>query len=221
MLSATLCPPLVGPGRKATRLQFTVASVAQWIEYCPPKAGVAGSIPAGRTKASVTGLDALQNPRGLDVTLGQITAQAPRTMCAATSKKASRSWFRPWKAGVALIGLSAVVASGTTLATASAQSKTQPPRKAAVTELTQRCQVEMLRGTCGAMKASPSSSSTSRVFIAELGEVDGVKFAALRRAGDAMCGKVETACRTDWQSGSCKIARALYPVTAASASAVC
>jgi hypothetical protein len=25
------------------------ASVAQWIEYCPPKAGVAGSIPAGRT----------------------------------------------------------------------------------------------------------------------------------------------------------------------------
>ena len=26
------------------------ASVAQWIEYCPPKAGVAGSIPAGRTR---------------------------------------------------------------------------------------------------------------------------------------------------------------------------
>jgi hypothetical protein len=26
------------------------APVAQWIEYCPPKAGVAGSIPAGRTK---------------------------------------------------------------------------------------------------------------------------------------------------------------------------
>ncbi len=25
------------------------APVAQWIEYCPPKAGVAGSIPAGRT----------------------------------------------------------------------------------------------------------------------------------------------------------------------------
>ncbi|SOY40112.1 hypothetical protein CBM2586_A10077 [Cupriavidus phytorum] len=24
------------------------APVAQWIEYCPPKAGVAGSIPAGR-----------------------------------------------------------------------------------------------------------------------------------------------------------------------------
>ena len=28
------------------------ASVAQWIEYCPPKAGVAGSIPAGRTNDS-------------------------------------------------------------------------------------------------------------------------------------------------------------------------
>ena len=28
------------------------APVAQWIEYCPPKAGVAGSIPAGRAKIS-------------------------------------------------------------------------------------------------------------------------------------------------------------------------
>lgn len=28
------------------------APVAQWIEYCPPKAGVAGSIPAGRAKPS-------------------------------------------------------------------------------------------------------------------------------------------------------------------------
>ena len=27
------------------------APVAQWIEYCPPKAGVAGSIPAGRAKS--------------------------------------------------------------------------------------------------------------------------------------------------------------------------
>jgi hypothetical protein len=27
------------------------APVAQWIEYCPPKAGVAGSIPAGRTNS--------------------------------------------------------------------------------------------------------------------------------------------------------------------------
>lgn len=29
------------------------APVAQWIEYCPPKAGVAGSIPAGRAKSSI------------------------------------------------------------------------------------------------------------------------------------------------------------------------
>lgn len=29
------------------------APVAQWIEYCPPKAGVAGSIPAGRAKCSI------------------------------------------------------------------------------------------------------------------------------------------------------------------------
>ena len=33
-----------------TRCPRSYAPVAQWIEYCPPKAGVAGSIPAGRTK---------------------------------------------------------------------------------------------------------------------------------------------------------------------------
>ena len=32
-----------------TRCPRSYAPVAQWIEYCPPKAGVAGSIPAGRT----------------------------------------------------------------------------------------------------------------------------------------------------------------------------
>src|SRR5436190_24144313 len=31
------------------------APVAQWIEYCPPKAGVAGSIPAGRATPSLHG----------------------------------------------------------------------------------------------------------------------------------------------------------------------
>jgi hypothetical protein len=35
-----------------TRCPRSYAPVAQWIEYCPPKAGVAGSIPAGRTKNS-------------------------------------------------------------------------------------------------------------------------------------------------------------------------
>lgn len=33
-----------------TRCPRSYAPVAQWIEYCPPKAGVAGSIPAGRTR---------------------------------------------------------------------------------------------------------------------------------------------------------------------------
>ncbi len=32
----------------ATRPEAENASVAQWIEYCPPKARVAGSIPARR-----------------------------------------------------------------------------------------------------------------------------------------------------------------------------
>ncbi|SIT42223.1 exported hypothetical protein [Paraburkholderia ribeironis] len=36
------------------------APVAQWIEYCPPKAGVAGSIPAGRAKSD-KGLRAIRS----------------------------------------------------------------------------------------------------------------------------------------------------------------
>lgn len=34
-------------------VSLSQAPVAQWIEYCPPKAGVAGSIPAGRAKLPV------------------------------------------------------------------------------------------------------------------------------------------------------------------------
>jgi hypothetical protein len=112
-----------------------------------------------------------------------------------------------WLVSGALLGITA----------ANAQRKAKPSDLQAVTELTQRCQVEMMRGTCSAMNASPSTPSSSRVFIAGVGEVDGAKFAALRRAGDAMCGEVETACLTDWQGSICKIARALYPLPVASA----
>jgi hypothetical protein len=138
-------------------------------------------------------------------------------MSSAPKPHASRRWPKFWLAGASLLGLAAAVVLAITVATAQAQRKTKPPAAQAVTELTQRCQVEMLRGTCGAMQASPATPSASRVFIAGVGEVDGAKFAALRRAGDAMCGEVETACRTDWQGGTCKIARALYPLPAATA----
>jgi hypothetical protein len=120
-------------------------------------------------------------------------------------------------AGVAFLGLAAGVMLVVTVATANAQREAKPPDTFAVFELTQRCQVEMLRGTGAAMQASLSTPSSSRVFIAGLGAVNGAKFAALRRAGDAMRGEVEFACRTDWLGGTCKIARALYPLPAASA----
>src|SRR5205085_11021642 len=52
-------PEIIGPrpgrsppeprSRRDAQVEWApAASVAQWIEYCPPKAGVAGSIPAGR-----------------------------------------------------------------------------------------------------------------------------------------------------------------------------
>jgi hypothetical protein len=136
-------------------------------------------------------------------------------MSAAPQHQATRRKPKLWLVSGALLGLAAAVVLGITAA--NAQRKAKPPDPQAVTELAQRCQVEMLRGTCSAMNASPSTPSSSRVFIAGVGEVDGAKFAALRRAGDAMCGEVETACRSDWQGSTCKIARALYPLPAASA----
>ena len=46
---STSCSALrPSPGRGAFVVE---APVAQGIEYCPPKAGVAGSIPAGRAKS--------------------------------------------------------------------------------------------------------------------------------------------------------------------------
>lgn len=81
----------------------------------------------------------------------------------------------------------------------------------AITALAQRCQTEMQRGTCTAMRADASTPAAQRVFIAGIGEVDGTAFAALRSAGDAMCGDVVNACSSDWQGNTCRIARALYP----------
>ena len=78
--------------------------------------------------------------------------------------------------------------------------------------LGQRCQAEMLRGTCGAMRADASTPVPQRVFIAGFGEVDGAVFAALRGAGDAMCSNVVETCRSDGQGKPCRIARALYPL---------
>ena len=84
-----------------------------------------------------------------------------------------------------------------------------------VAALSQRCISEMLRGTCGAMRASApdaSPQSLQRVFIAGLGEVDAVSFEALRQSGDDMCAKVSRDCRTAWNSSVCVIAKALFPL---------
>ena len=138
-------------------------------------------------------------------------------MSAAPNQQVTRRGPRLWLVSGGLLGLGAAVVLAITVATASAQRKAKSPDAQAVTELAQRCRIEMLRGTCGAMQASASAPISSRVFIAGVGEVDGAKFAALRQAGDAMCGEVETACRADWQGGTCKIARALYPPPAVNA----
>jgi hypothetical protein len=65
-------------------------------------------------------------------------------------------------AGVAFLGLAAGVMLVVTVATANAQREAKPPDTFAVFELTQRCQVEMLRGTGAAMQASLSTPAWAR-----------------------------------------------------------
>lgn len=120
----------------------------------------------------------------------------------------------------AVLVLSAVSVSRTLLPykTAEAAGTTakaaEPP---AIAALTQRCQDEMQRGTCSAMRANPPASSAARLFIAGVGEVDAAAFTALRAAGNQMCGDAAAACRQDWNGNTCRITRALYPPQTASA----
>ncbi len=131
-------------------------------------------------------------------------------MKAVPTKLALRRRPGAWAFGALLLlvlslGLAAMVGPGIV--------KRQNPEAdpAAVLALTQRCQTEMLRGTCGAMNASAPKAGASRLFIAGVGEVDAAAFAALRAAGDQMCSEAAVACRKDWSGNTCRVTRALYP----------
>jgi hypothetical protein len=134
----------------------------------------------------------------------------PKT--AVTAISASRQGKRKyWMRGalLLLVVLAALAVSAPTMLRRAAPAA-NPQELAA---LTQRCQTEMLRGTCGAMNASAPKAGASRLFIAGVGEVDADAFAALRAAGDQMCSEAAVACNKDWNSKTCRITRALYPLT--------
>ena len=122
-----------------------------------------------------------------------------------------------WLVGLLLV-LALVATLALTVPTLMRRSAPAPePQELAA--LTQRCQTEMLRGTCGAMTASAPKAGASRLFIAGVGEVDAAAFAALRAAGDQMCNEAAVACGKDWNGNTCRITRALYPVPGAGAGA--
>ena len=139
----------------------------------------------------------------------------PKTaLTAITAMTASRQGKRKyWIRGalLLLVVLAALAVSAPTLMRRAAPAA-DPQELAA---LTQRCQTEMLRGTCSAMNASAPKAGASRLFIAGVGEVDAAAFAALRAAGTEMCTEAATACRKDWSGNTCRITRALYPLTVA------
>jgi hypothetical protein len=112
-------------------------------------------------------------------------------------------------------GLLLVLALVAALAAPALMRRSAPPDPQELAALTQRCQNEMLRGTCGAMNASAPKAGASRLFIAGVGEVDAAAFAALRAAGTEMCTEAAAACRQDWNGNTCRITRALYPLTVA------
>ena len=129
-----------------------------------------------------------------------------------------------WLLGGLLLLVVAAVAVAVAVATLAAPPPLRPRAEAVaypqeMAALTQRCQTEMLRGTCGAMNASAAKPGASRLFIAGIGEVDAAAFATLRAAGTEMCNEAATACRQDWNSNTCRITRALYPLARANVSA--
>ena len=124
------------------------------------------------------------------------------------SKNIRRMWLRVWVWGALVIAMSVVLALGATVLMRRAPPAASPQEMAA---LTQRCQTEMLRGTCSAMNVSAPKAGVARLFIAGVGEVDAVAFAALRAAGNAMCTEAAAACTQDWNGNTCRITRALYP----------
>jgi hypothetical protein len=136
----------------------------------------------------------------------------PKTaLIAITAMTASRQGKRKyWIRGalLLLVVLAALAVSAPTLMRRAAPAAS--PQELAA--LTQRCQTEMLRGTCGAMNSSEPKTGASRLFIAGVGEVDASAFASLRAAGDQMCNEAAVACRKDWSGNTCRVTRALYPV---------
>lgn len=130
------------------------------------------------------------------------------------SQKSRRTFW--WLSG--LLVVLALVAALTL--TAPVLMRVNPPAAdpQELAALTQRCQTEMLRGTCSAMNASAPKAGASRLFIAGVGEVDASAFAALRAVGDQMCSEAAVACRKDWSGNTCRVTRALYPVPGVGAS---
>ena len=129
------------------------------------------------------------------------------------SKNIRRMRWRVWVWGALLIAISVAVALAATLLLRRAPPAASPQEMAA---LNQRCQTEMLRGTCSAMTSSAPKAGVARLFIAGVGEVDAVAFAALRAAGNSMCTEAAAACTSDWNGNTCRVTRALYPAPAAS-----
>ena len=112
---------------------------------------------------------------------------------------------------IAIVMGTTVVMLGTSAWLAWRHFKQQPVNTEWITGLKQRCEIAMLRDTCGVMKGSAPQASQARLFIAGLGEVDAQAFASLRAAGDAMCQEVAAQCQIDRSGQACKIALAMYP----------
>ncbi|TAG28024.1 MAG: hypothetical protein EAZ37_03195 [Burkholderiales bacterium] len=76
-----------------------------------------------------------------------------------------------------------------------------------------RCVQDMLSNTCKVMGSAANQVSAQPgelVFIAGVGTVDAVEYAALHAAGEAMCSVVTNACINNWEGAQCRTGRRLY-----------
>lgn len=82
---------------------------------------------------------------------------------------------------------------------------------ASLAALVASCVDAMVRSSCRVMNGPTASSAASVVFVAGVGPVDADAYRRLRSSGEAMCGVIEQACRSDWNDPQCKTAQSLWP----------
>ncbi len=84
-----------------------------------------------------------------------------------------------------------------------------------IAQMHEACVMAMVKSTCQVMVGSSPADAATTVLIAGVGRLDAEAYRQLRAAGDAMCSIARSACNNAWDGASCRSARALWTLDAA------